>query len=110
MPSIICPPFFAVVSAATATGVLTVTSTTDVYPGSLAWVFLDNGTARARVKVLAVPSATTIQVRRFKNDDENSPPSYGYSDMSAFNGSSHISIDPMPVPVDPSFSKRPVVP
>lgn len=107
MPSISCPPFFAAITGATALGVITVASTTDVYPGSLGWVYLDNGTARARVKILSVLSATTFQVRRFANDNENSPPSYGYSDMSAFAAAAHISVDSgQPVPVDPAFSKR----
>jgi len=107
MPSISCPPFFAAVTSASATGLLTVASTADVYPGSNAWVYTDNGASRARVKILAVPSATTIQVRRYTNDDENAPPSYGYSNMTTFNGSSHISVEGgQPVPVDPAFSKR----
>jgi len=107
MPSIACPSFFAAITAATATGVLTVTSTTDVYPGSNAWVFMDDGSNRARVKILAVLTTTTFQVRRYSGDNENAAPSYGFSDMSAFNTGAHVAVEAgQAVPVDPSFSKR----
>jgi hypothetical protein len=94
------------VSAATAAGVLTVASSAGLFPGAKAWVYLANGTASTRVKILDVPSATTVVVRGYKNNDENSPPSYGLTDMTAYNGASFITMETQTAPVDPAFAKR----
>lgn len=94
------------ISAATALGVLTVTSTADLYPGTNAWVYKTDGSAQQRVKILFIISATTLQVRGYKNNDENSPPSYGLSDMTAFTAGSAISMETQTAPVDPAFAKR----
>ena len=103
-------------SVATATGLLTVTTTDYLYPGALAWVTKDDGSAMARVKILAIIGTTQVQVRRFANDSEFSNPgvlggpSYGRSDMTAFDGGGvHICQEAQNVPVDPAYSKR-VVP
>lgn len=110
MPSIAVQSAKANVTAATALGVLTVDSNAYLFPGTLAWVAKDDMSLRARVKILMVSGTTSITVRRFKNDDERSPPSYGLSDMSAFNGvATHIYVEAQTAPVDPAFSKR-VVP
>lgn len=114
MPSIAIQEAFVAISTATTKGVLTVTSTDYLYPGALAWVCLDSGASRARVKILAILSSTTLLVRRFANDSENTigftvrapAPSYGLSDMSAFSGSAHICQEAQTAPVDPSFTRR----
>ena len=109
MPSIAIKATTVAVTAATTHGRLTVASNAYLFPGALAWVGLDDGTAQARVKILSVSSTDTVVVRRFTKDDERSPPSYGVSDMSAFNGASHISQEAQTAPIDPAYSKR-VVP
>lgn len=109
MPSIAVQEAFVAVSAATAAGLLTVTSNAYLFPSARAWVAKDDGSASARVEILACIGTTQVQVRRFKNDDENSPPSYGLSDMSAFNGASHICQETQSVSIDPAYTKR-VVP
>jgi hypothetical protein len=109
MPSIAIQEAFIAVSAASATGVLTVPSNDYLFPGALAWVCKDNGSAQARVRILACIGSTQVQVRRFPNDNENSPLAFGVSDMTAFNGASHICQEAQTAPVDPAYSKR-VVP
>lgn len=94
------------VSAATATGTLTVPSSAGFCPGAKAWVYLANGTNQMRVLILDVPSATTVVVRGYANNDENSPPSYGLTSMTAFNGASLLSQEAQTAPVDPAFTKR----
>jgi hypothetical protein len=123
MPSIVCPKLSVAYTAATAAGVLTVASTTDMYPGANAWVIRTDNGLRARVKILKVLSGTTLKVRRWPThkkteagtngwdianyDKENSgPPGYGISDMTAFNSAGKISIERQAVPVDPQSTKR----
>lgn len=101
---------FVEITAATADGILTVTSNGYLFPGALAWVCMDDGSARARVKILACLGSDRVQVRRFKDDDENTaPPSYGVSDMTAFAAGAHICQEVQNAPIDPSYFKR-VVP
>ena len=120
MPSIAVQRGKAVISAADAKGNLTVDSTGYLYPGTNAWVSLDNGTAMARVKILAITGTTTLKVRRYPTvQDHNTGVfydseftagiHYGLSDMSAFNGSAHIDMEAQTAPVDPAYAKR-VVP
>lgn len=109
MPSIAIQEAFVVVSGADAIGNLTVASTDYLYPGALAWVNKDDGSASARVKILVVTSETVVRVRRFTNDNENAPPQYGVGNMSVFNGASHICQEAQTAPIDPSFRRR-VVP
>ncbi len=106
MPSIAIQEAFVAISAATAQGELTVTSNAYVFPGGLAWICKDDGSARARVKILFCAGTTKVQVRRFKDDDENAPPSYGGSDMTAFATGSHLCQEAQVVPVDPAYAKR----
>lgn len=94
------------ISAATALGVLTVGSTAGLYPGAKAWVFKTDGSAQTRVKILDILSATTLQVRGYKNNDENAPPSYGLTDMTAYAAGSAICMEAQTAPVDPAFVKR----
>lgn len=108
MPSIAVTEFTTAISAATSKGVLTVTSNAGLMPGALAWVYKTDDSARARVKILSVSSTTGVVVRRFANDDENSAPSYGRSDMSAFNAGSKITMEAQSAPVDPAFAKHAV--
>ena len=110
MRSIAIQEAFLTVSAATNKGLLTVPANDYLFPGALAWVAKDDGSLSARVKILACIGTTQIVVRRFPNDNENAPPSYGVSDMSAFNGvATHISQEAQTVTVDEAYSKR-VVP
>ena len=118
MPSIVVRQEKQAISAATALGALTVTSTTNLYPGANAWVGLDNGTADVRVKILKIVDATHLIVRKWptKKDADGvsytlenfGAPSYGRSDMTAFNGAAHMTMETQSVPVDDSYSKRPV--
>jgi hypothetical protein len=107
MSNIAIHEFTQAVTVATATGTLTVASSAGFYPGAKAWVYLASGANQKRVKILDVPTATTVVVRGYKNNDENSPPDYGLSDMTAFNGLSFISQEGgQTAPVDPAFIKR----
>lgn len=118
MPSIAVQKARQAVSAATAVGLLTVGSTTDLYPGTNAWLSKDNGSAQTRVKIIKIVSSTQLVARAWpiqkaKNATETDhtqedygAPSYGVSDLSAYNGSSHITMEAQSAPVDPAFSKR----
>jgi hypothetical protein len=121
MPSIAVQAAKVAITAATSKGVLTVTSTAYIHPGTNAWAVKDDGSVRYRVKILAITGSTTLVARRWpskKEPDSNTthdqenygPPSYGLSDLSALTGgSAHLSIEAQTAPVDPAFSKR-VVP
>lgn len=102
------PEAFCAITGATALGVVTVSAADCLllFPGARAWLCKDDGSARARVKILSRLSATTIKVRRYKNDDENATPQYGTSDMSAFNATSHISQEIQTAPVDDQYNVR----
>lgn len=109
MPSIAVQEAFVAITAATAGGVLTVASNAYLYPGTLAWLCKDDGSARARVKIIACIGTDTVHVRPFANNNENAAPQYGLGDVSAFNATSHICQEAQTAPVDPAYSKR-VVP
>ena len=118
MPSIAVQAAKTAVTAATATGRLTVTSNAYFFPGTNAWLAKDDGTLAVRVKILACIGTDTLLVRkwptkpadefRVAHGQENyGPPNYGVSDVSAFNGvASRISMEAQTAPVDPAFSKR----
>jgi hypothetical protein len=107
VPSIAIQETFVAISAATAQGVLTVSDTSYLFPGAKAWVAKDDGSLSYRVRILARLTSTTVSVRRYNNDDENSAPSYGSSDMTAFNGvSSHICQETQTAPVDEAYAVR----
>jgi len=106
------------VSAATSKGRLTVTSNAYLFPGANAWLAKDDGTLQYRVKILACIGTDTVIARRWptKKEPDGSAtydkanfgaPSYGLSDLSAFNGvASYLSMEAQSVPVDPTYSKR----
>lgn len=107
MPSIAIQEAFVSISAATATGELTVASNALIFPGALAWIQKDDGSVEsARVKILSLSGTTKVQVRRFVDDDETSMPQYGSSDMSAFATGSHICQETQNAPIDLAYSKR----
>jgi len=118
MPSIATRKVTLAVSAATSLGVCTVSATTDLYPGTYGWLYTSNGSSRARVKILKIIDGTTFLVRKMPTAKEkdgtsfqsesNPPARYGVSDVSAFNGSSFISVEAQTAPVDPSLAKRSV--
>lgn len=98
----------AVVTAATAGGVITVADNTLFSPGGKAWVRATAGVANARIMILSRIGTTDLKVRRYRNDDENtSPPNYGASDMSGFSDST-IFQESQLVPYDPAFVKHSV--
>lgn len=98
----------AVVTAATASGVLTVADNQLFSPGGMAWVRATSGGESARVLILNRLGTTDLKVRRFKDDNENTaPPSYGGSDMSGF-GASTIFQESQLVPYDPAYVKHSV--
>lgn len=73
------------ISAATDLGVLTVGSTTDIYPGAKGSVMTSGG-ACAEVVVVDIISATTFHVRLTQEFLDGFPrgQNYGYSPMSAY--------------------------
>lgn len=96
----------AAITGATATGTLTVADSGQFYPGTNAWIFTTSGSAQMLVKILDTPTATTIVVRGYRNNDLNSPPSYGLTDVSAFAAGSMITMFTQTAPVNPAFAKR----
>lgn len=107
MPSIAIQEAFISILGATAQGELTVTSNGYLFPGALAWIQKDDGSVlSARVKIIYISGTDKVRVRRFKNDDENSPPSYGGSDMTAFATGSHICQEVQNAPIDRAYEKR----
>jgi len=120
MPSIVVPKETQAITAATNKGLVTVASTTNLYPGTNAWMGKNDGSANARVKILKILTATTFLVRKWPTRkatdatepshdlEDYGPPSYGLSDVSAFNATSHITMETQSVPIDPAFTKRTV--
>lgn len=127
MPSIAVPEAFIAVTAATATGVLTVGSgnTANLYPGAYAWLAKDDGSLSYRIKILSVDAtANTVKARRmpvkqvqtpgsstpiFADSETNPPPRYGLTNFLPFNGvACHICQERQTAPVDPSYAKRTV--
>lgn len=116
MPSIAVQAATVAISAATSTGRLTVTSNAYLFPGTYAWVYTSNGVSHSRVKILACIGTDTVVVRIMpvrKEKDGTSfttekapPPGYGVSDMTAYNGSSFISMEAQSAPIDPTYAKR----
>lgn len=123
MPSIAIPKVSTAITAATNKGLVTVGSglSAGLYPGAYAWISIDDGSIPSvRVKILSVDSSSdTIRCRIMPSiqatdsnthytSETNPPPSYGLSDLSAFNTGSHIFQERQTAPVDPAFSKRDV--
>ena len=111
MPSIPVTAKTVAITAATALGELTMASNDGLMPGAKAWVYKNDDSARARVLILFQTGTTKITVRKYPVDangniNENAPPSYGRSDMSAFTATSTISMENQLAPVNPAFSAR----
>jgi hypothetical protein len=119
MPSIAVQAAKVSVTAATAQGRLTVESNSYIFPGTNAWLAKDDGSLSYRVKILACIDTDTVIVRRWPtkplqnqyepaHDQESyGPPSYGSSDVSAFDAvASHLSIEAQTAPIDPTYAKR----
>jgi len=104
----------AVTGASATTGLLTVGSTTGIFPGTWAWLGKTDGSGSpVKVKIIKVPSATTILVRVFANDADEygngqsvTQPYYTFKDVSAFATVSTLNWWTQSVPVDPSFTGR----
>jgi hypothetical protein len=105
------------ISAADASGRLTVTSNGYLYPGTYAWAVKDDQSVQYRVRILACIGTDQVLVRRCNtkkepdgtsHDQENfGPPNYALSDMSALDGgAAHLSVEAQTAPVDPHFLKR----
>lgn len=106
MASVIAPEVFLSVTAATNQGVLTVPSNGLVLPGTSGWLTKDDGSLQFFVKVVRLVGTTQIVVMRYPNDNPNTPgPTYGVSDVSAFNGvASHLCIESQPAHLNPLTS------
>jgi hypothetical protein len=117
MPSIAVQAAKVAISAADASGRLTVTSNGYLYPGTYAWAVKDDQSVQYRVKILACIGTDTVVVRRWHSkqepdgtihDQENfGPPNYALTDMSALDGGgAHLSVEAQTAPIDPAFAKR----
>ena len=118
MPSIALKRLKVAYTAATALGVVTVASSTDIYPGTNAWIRLTDNSISYRVRVIEIVDATHIKCRRWPtfpkqtqyepaHDQEDfGAPSYGLSDLSAVNAGGVISFEAQTAVVNPAFSKR----
>jgi len=97
------------VSAADAEGTLTVADSSTLFPGTVAWLTLNDGTAQVHVKLLSVPSSTTVKV----GNAESVVGANGFSsrtnnpiDVSAYNGSATLCIETQVAPVDMAYTRR----
>lgn len=110
--STIAPNQLKTISAATG-DVLTVDSTTNIWPGTFGWL-VKGGQTTLRVRVTAVPSSTTLRVVPApKIGDANFakgtapvayPSNMAGGDLSAYNGGT-ISIEEQSAPTLPDGSK-----
>lgn len=109
MASVIQPEVNQVVSAATNQGLLTVASNGLILPGASGWLAKNDGSLSYYVKVRRIIGTTQVEVMRYPNDNPNSPgPTYGVSDVSAFNGTAcMLCIESQPVHLNP-LSATPV--
>jgi len=97
------------VSAATNEGVLTVDETASLFPGTTAWLTLNDASASVHVKLLRCPTATTVVVgnadpvvgKNGFSSQSNSP-----IDVSAYNGSATLCIETQVAPVDMAYTRR----
>jgi hypothetical protein len=97
------------VTAATSGGVLTVDETASLFPGTTAWLTLNDALAQVHVKILSCPTATTLTVgnadpvvgKNGFSSQSNNP-----IDVSAYNGSATLCIETQVAPVDPAYTRR----
>lgn len=78
-------PKSASITAATATGYVTVASTTGWYAGAKGWMTF-GGQPNVPVVITEVASATSLGVRIVNENDLKNAPNYGRSNVSAYNG------------------------
>lgn len=78
MPFKLTPAAIDTVTAGTAAGVVTVTSTTNFYPGARVWL------SGAEYIIVSILTATTMTLRRITAMDGGAR--YGYSDLSGITG------------------------
>ncbi len=84
------PAVQAVVTAALATGYLTVTSATGLYVGGKGWLSKTDHSLQIPVEITEI-SGTTIGVRQIL--DRGLGPNYGRTDVSAYNGGGFLNQD-----------------
>jgi len=100
------------ITGADADGTLTVTapdSTNSMFPGTTAWLTLNDGSAQVHVKILRCPTSTTLTVGNADpvvgangfSSQSNSP-----IDVSAYNGSATLCIETQVAPVDMAYTRR----
>lgn len=109
MASKVAPASSQTISAATAGSLVTVTSTTDIWPGSVGYI-TKAGQPDRRVEVTEVQSGTVIKLRMApKIDDDDfgingSPSGNSGFDVSAYSGG-RIAFDEQLVEANPDYSK-----
>ncbi len=93
--SIPVPETIAAVTAATNKGVVTVADNTLFYPGTLGWLSKTDGSAQKRVQIVQRVGTTQLTVRVVADGTETTKPapSFGLSDVSAFNTASSLCVE-----------------
>lgn len=97
------------VSAATNEGALTVVSTDSLFPGTTAWLTLNDASASVHVKLLSIVDGTHVLVgnadpvvgKNGFSSQTNNP-----IDVSAYNGSATLCIETQVAPVDMAYTRR----
>ncbi len=100
----------AAVTAATNKGLLTVADNTVLYPGTFGWLTKNDGSASTRVYIVARVGANQVSARAVASGTEQTvpAPSYGRSDLSAYNAASSLCIEAQTAPVVAANSVRQV--
>lgn len=98
----------AAITAATAGGLITVADNTIFFPGAKGWISKNDGSASMRVKLISRVGTTQLRVRRIADGTEAivPAPSYGLTDVSAFNATSTLFVEAQLVPVVPDHGVR----
>ncbi len=104
MASIEIPEVTVNVLDADATGFLDVDDGSGIYPGALAWLFKNDGSVSSRLKVVKT-AGNRLWVRVFPGNDEAAPPSFGYSNVSAYATVSRLCQERQVVRVNPDHTK-----
>lgn len=78
-------PLTAAITAATATGYVTIASTTGWYAGARG-AMTNGGQPNVPVIITEIASATQLGVRILDDNDLNNRPNYGRSNVAAYNG------------------------
>jgi hypothetical protein len=97
------------ITAATNKGLVTVSSNTTLYPGAYAWITKSDGSGTPlRVLIVKRVGTTQVQVRQVYSGTEYTipAPSYGFTDVSAFNTGSSICQEAQTAPVVASNEPR----